>query len=1813
MTMNNVPAVGEPRRDGRIRRLLTAVAGAAVAIMIGSGIVAMPASADTAVPPGTANAPETVSADPLPTVQINGVVWTQTIAGPWVYVGGEFTSARPAGAALGQQETPRQNFLRYDLATGVMDANYVLPFNGKVLDSALSPDGKTVYVAGSFTKVGTTDRFRLAALDAATGALLTTFTPGANASVNGLAVSKDAVWVTGVFTQINSSARTRIASLDARSGAVLPFTASLTGGLYPDGRSIVVSPDQKKIVVSGSFTMANGISNPGRGLAALDAVTGATKPWAMNSLIRNGDSKSSMMGLTSDGDSVYGSGYSFSGDGFEGSFRANWSDGELVWLDDCHGDTYDVAIAGDVLYKASHAHYCGNIGEFPQETPIFSNHGLAFSKNPSDRKITTDVFGYYSYTGQTAGRLLHWYPIFKEGTYTGQKQATWTVTAGSGYVLYGGEFPAAAGLAQQGIVRFATKDKAPNKMGPVVTGGAFAVNATSTNPGEARVTFAANYDPDNAQLRYELFRKGESAAISTLSAVSTRWVRPALTLVDATVTTGQTYEYRVRAVDPFGNATVSDWKSVKITDRKPDAYDAAIMDSAPKKYWPLDESSGTTGTEWVSGDDLTLTQATRVTGGPLVGTASRATSFSGSANSSAVSTTAETGIHNMTVEAWFKTTSTSGGRIVGFGNAKTGTSSQFDRHIYITGDGTLRFGVQWGNAKRSIASGAGFNDGQWHHVVGTVSPTGLTFTVDTVLVGQQYDVGNAGAYTGYWRVAGDSLAGWTGAGASALAGTVSNVAVYDRALTMDEIRAHWVASGRSSAVPAPPTDAYGAAVFERDPMLYWRLNEQSGSTAADSGAASLPGRYQFVGTDLQRGVAGAVSGGGSAVTLRPSKNWLGQWTDFQSVVATRETASLPTFAVEGWFKTTSTGGGRLFGFGNSAANTINASTTNYDRHVYMTPSGQLKFGVYDGGTVSITAPGTYNDGQWHHVLAQQLAGGTDVGMQLYVDGVKVASNTRATAKAFTGFWRVGTDSTWEGDPAWAGSIDEFAVYDSFFQPEEVAAHYELGRTGKLNVAPKAAFTSLMTDLTVAVDGTTSSDPEGAIASYNWSFGDGTTGTGATASHTYALPGTYTVMLSVTDAGGKSSTTAQQVVAVAPNQLPKAAFTSLGTGLNLSVDASTSSDPDGAIATYAWTFGDGATATGKTATHAYAMSGTYTVSLTVTDNRGGSAMATKQIAVLGPNVLPTAVFTSTTNGLDVTVDGRASKDPDGTIASYAWDFGDGTTGTGATATRTYAAAGTYTVKLTVTDDRGGTATTSGTVRAGVTEPVIASDAFERSATSAWGSADVGGAWTLSGGNAAFSVGAGAGSIALAPSQTRQSTLGAVSATSTLTTATFNTDQLAAGGVVSAQLNGRIVGSSTYSARVRFETGNVLRLYLLQGETPLGGGSYVLPGGYSANDDITVKLSVAGTAPTKLGVKVWRSSEPEPTTWQLQATDTTAALQAAGSVGIKASASSLSTVPTTTLKFRDYLVTDGSAVVAPGQPPVAAFQAATDGLQVNVDGSGSKDPDGTVTSYAWDFGNGQQATGATASTTYAAAGTYTVTLTVTDASGMTGSVKHDVTVSKPAEPGVLATDEFERDLTGSWGTADVGGPWSLAGGSAAFGVTGGRGVIALAPSWTRMADLKGISGKDTTITTTFASDVVPAGTGAASVTVAGRVVGASVYQSRVRFEPGGAVRLFILRDETALGGKSLVLPGTYQSGTELTLKLAVSGTNPTTVSAKLWPAGTPEPADWQLTATDTTTALQAAGTIGLRGSVSSAITNPQVQISFSSFLAVTPVQG
>jgi len=168
-----------------------------------------------------------------------------------------------------------------------------------------------------------------------------------------------------------------------------------------------------------------------------------------------------------------------------------------------------------------------------------------------------------------------------------------------------------------------------------------------------------------------------------------------------------------------------------------------------------------------------------------------------------------------------------------------------------------------------------------------------------------------------------------------------------------------------------------------------------------------------------------------------------------------------------------------------------------------------------------------------------------------------------------------------------------------------------------------------------------------------------------------------------------------------NELPEAYFSYDANGLTVAVNASESFDPDGTISNYTWDFGDEAIGYNVTSEHAYAQEGTYKIALNVTDNKGDSNATSKQVTltvvVVESDPIADIVVISNENG-NVVLSGVGSSDPDGgAIQKYKWSFGDGSRGSGAVVTHVYAANGTYSVTLTVTDDEGATNSTSVNVK------------------------------------------------------------------------------------------------------------------------------------------------------------------------------------------------------------------------------------------------------------------------------------------------------------------------------------------------------------------------------------------------------------------------------------------------------------------------------------------------------------------------------------
>jgi hypothetical protein len=211
----------------------------------------------------------------------------------------------------------------------------------------------------------------------------------------------------------------------------------------------------------------------------------------------------------------------------------------------------------------------------------------------------------------------------------------------------------------------------------------------------------------------------------------------------------------------------------------------------------------------------------------------------------------------------------------------------------------------------------------------------------------------------------------------------------------------------------------------------YQFNDGVGTTARDSSGAGRSGTLT-PGATIRSGTCAA--GDGPYLRLDGVS---GQVTTAQALDGPQ------VFTVETWFRTTTTTGGKLIGFGNSQA----GSSGQYDRHLYLTDRGTLIFGVYSGGYFVVESPASYTDGAWHLATATL----SPAGMALYVDGTRVGSSTQAAAENARGYWRIGYDAvsiSWASSPTskyYEGDLDDTTVLDVASTADEVRARYAAGR------------------------------------------------------------------------------------------------------------------------------------------------------------------------------------------------------------------------------------------------------------------------------------------------------------------------------------------------------------------------------------------------------------------------------------------------------------------------------------------------------------------------------------------------------------------------------------------------------------------------------------------------------------------------------------------------------------------------------------------------------------------------------------------------
>ena len=204
------------------------------------------------------------------------------------------------------------------------------------------------------------------------------------------------------------------------------------------------------------------------------------------------------------------------------------------------------------------------------------------------------------------------------------------------------------------------------------------------------------------------------------------------------------------------------------------------LDAANQKSYP---GSGTTWTDLSGrGNNGTLTN------GPTYSSANGGVIVFDGSNDEVTTTTQFTNPQTFSIGAWFKTSTASGKKIIGFETNQTGTAtSSYDRQIYIGSDGKLYFGIYDGATKTAI-SPLTYNDNNWHYVVGTYGSEGTTMRlyVDGVSVATA-TASFAQNMSGWWRIGGYKLLAWTNGSDGYFPGSISNAVIYNRGITATEI------------------------------------------------------------------------------------------------------------------------------------------------------------------------------------------------------------------------------------------------------------------------------------------------------------------------------------------------------------------------------------------------------------------------------------------------------------------------------------------------------------------------------------------------------------------------------------------------------------------------------------------------------------------------------------------------------------------------------------------------------------------------------------------------------------------------------------------------------------------------------------------------------------------------------------------------------------------------------------------------------------------------------------------------------------------
>jgi PKD repeat protein len=596
--------------------------------------------------------------------------------------------------------------------------------------------------------------------------------------------------------------------------------------------------------------------------------------------------------------------------------------------------------------------------------------------------------------------------------------------------------------------------------------------------------------------------------------------------------------------------------------------------------------------------------------------------------------------------------------------------------------------------------------------------------------------------------------------------------------------------------------------------------------------------------------------------------------------------------------------------------------------------------------------------------------------------------------------------------------------------------------------------------------------DGSITNHTWIFGDRTFAFTAVTDHTYSVNGSYNVTLVVVDDDGAIAYATVRIIVgnTAPFAVARANTAYALTYEDVEFNASSSSDVDDNIASYAWDFGDGFSATDKVVVHNFTDDGIYDVTLTVTDTGGVFGISTVSIVI--ENRAPVAIFEDlvVTTHEPAWFNGSMCWDMDGYIASYLWDLGDGLIYTTANASHTWDGPGKFLIKLKIWDDDGATNVTEFNVTVLNQSPIASMTASPLKTTLAHPvvfngstSRDPDGTivnWTWSFGDGARGYGElvnhtyTAYGTYLASLAVRDDSGGINSTTVTITVR--NQPPLTVMNVTPLiAFTGEVI---TFDGRNSSDPENQIAEYFWSFGDGTSATGPLVTHTYADDSWYTVRLTVADQDATTSFMEVVVKITNRAPTAKAEASPTSAktlvdmAFKGTlsydedgrvlwyrwdfgdGTVGYGENVVHVFAddgIYTVTLTVTDDDGTEGTdtvEVTVINRAPTSVAgndQSTRTGIPIRLDGRQSYDLDGTIAEYHWDFGDETTATGPVVTHAFPSYGSFMVVLTVTDDDGATSvsNLTVDVDNVQPVarftgNTRILSGDVLELDGTSSY---------------------------------------------------------------------------------------------------------------------------------------------------------------------------------------------------